>query len=610
MFQNFESKSDPSNGAPRVAKLREAMAEAGVDILLIPHADEYQNEYLPAYAERLAWITGFTGSAGAAIITSKEAVVFVDGRYTLQVAQQTDPDVFTPQDLVAHGPLKWLEANLEANQTVGIDPHLHTVIAVARVRAIVETKGGALVELSENLIDKIWEDQPAPPQTPVVVHAKEQAGVAATKKLRNLAKAVQAARSDAHVMTDTVAIAWTFNIRGGDVAHTPLTLARAVVPAKGRPKLFIDHAKLSAETEAYLAPLCDIHDDTELMHHLADLASKGRSIALDEAQASQAIASAITEHGGTIVNLSDPTRLPRACKNPAELRGARAAHLRDGAAMVSFLRWLEEQSQSPNVTEIDVAKHLEACRTETGKRLGMPLLDISFDTISGSGPHGAIVHYRVDEASNRALQTGELMLIDSGGQYIDGTTDITRTVPIGEPTNEYIRDFTLVLKGMIAISEARFPAGTRGMDIDILARNALWQAGRDYAHGTGHGVGSYLGVHEGPQNISKRGTTPLQTGMILSNEPGVYKTGSHGIRIENLIVVSKQTVPKDGILEMHSFETLTLCPIDRRLIDRKMLVPSERRWLNRYHATVKRKLTPLLKSHADKTWLERATARI
>lgn len=609
MFQSFATKSDPSNGAARVAALRAHMAAHGVDVVIVPHADEYQNEYLPQRAERLAWLTGFTGSAGLAIIMQERAVVMTDGRYTLQVAQQTDPAVFETDDLIAVGLHGWLKQNAAA-KTIGFDPWLHTVAQTRHMRRLCKEMGATLVELDENPVDAIWHDQPVAPTAPVVIQPIDYAGVTAKRKIANVVKGLRAAKADAHIVTDTASIAWLFNIRGNDVGHTPLTLARAIIPARGNAHLFIDRAKLGIETSAYLTQICDIRPEHELAEALAALGAHAAKVHLDGSQAAYAIASQLETAGATIIDAEDPARLPRAMKNRAEIAGTRAAHLRDGVAMVHFLAWLDANRQTPGLDEITIARELEEARRATGERLGMPLKDISFDTISGTGPHGAIVHYRVDENSNRAVAKDDLILIDSGGQYIDGTTDITRVVAAGEPSDEQRHRFTLVLKGMIAITQAHFPPGTRGMDLDVLARNALWQAGLDYAHGTGHGVGVYLGVHEGPQNISKRGTAPLHTGMIISNEPGYYKTGEYGIRIENLVLVKPERVPEGGDKPMHSFATLTWCPIDRRLIEKKHLTRQERRWINSYHRSVERKLAPIIEDEAVLAWLRQATAQL
>lgn len=610
MFQQFTVKSDPKTGPVRLAAIRAWMSSADVDCLIVPHSDEYQNEYLPACAERLAWLTGFTGSAGAAIVTTREAYLFVDGRYTLQAGKQVDTTHFTLRDLVEEGITGWLDANLKDGMAVAIDPWVHTMAECERLERTCAAKNAHLKRLSSNPVDAAWLDRPTEPSGQVTIQKKEHAGRLAGRKISDIAAAIRKAGADAHVVTDATSLSWLFNIRGADVAHTPLVLARAIIPAKGRATLFIAKDKLDTELRAYLTQICDLAQPSDL-HDALDLLSRRQSrVLLDPARAPDAVANRLKEAGATIIKTTDPVLLPRACKNTAELRGARAAHLRDGVAMVHFLAWLDANAATPGLTEIDVARELEEARRATGERLGEPLRDISFDTISGSGPNGAIVHYRVDESSNRTVEPDDLFLLDSGGQYVDGTTDITRVITLGTPTQEQKRHFTLVLKGMIAVSVARFPEGTRGMDLDVLARNALWQAGLDYAHGTGHGVGSYLGVHEGPQNISRRGTHPLLTGMIVSNEPGYYKVGSHGIRIENLVVVTAPKTPAGGDKPMHGFETLTLCPIDRRLVDRKLMTPDERRWLNRYHATVRRKLSPLIEDKHVLAWLEQATARI
>lgn len=609
MFQNFQIKSDPSSAAPRVAALREVMVAKGVDVAVVPHADEFQNEYLPARAERLAWLTGFTGSAGLAIIMQEKAVVLTDGRYTLQVAEQTDPDTFDTGDLTAMGLHGWLRENAR-DKKIGIDPWLHTVVETRKLQELCKELGATLVELDENPVDVVWDDQPSAPTAPVIIHPIDFAGVTAKQKIKDLTTHLRNDKLQAHIVTDTASIAWLFNIRGNDVGHTPLTLARAIVPARGSAQLFIDPEKLDMETTAYLTQICDIRPEQDFVQSLAATSAFEGKVSLDGNQAAHAIANHLEAAGAEVIEAEDPTRLPRAMKNRAEIAGARAAHLRDGAAMVHFLAWLDANRQTPGLDEITIAKELEEARRATAERLGMPLKDISFDTISGTGPNGAIVHYRVDEKSNRTVAKDDLILIDSGGQYQDGTTDITRVIAAGEPTAEQRHRFTLVLKGMIAVSQAHFPPGTRGMDLDVLARNALWQAGLDYAHGTGHGVGSYLGVHEGPQNISKRGTAPLRAGMIISNEPGYYKTGEYGIRIENLVLVKPKKVPENGDIAMHRFETLTYCPIDRRLIDQEVVTAAERQWVDGYHRRVQRKLSPLIEDQAVLDWLRQATASL
>jgi len=500
MFQSFAAPENPVTGDSRLRQLRDEMLKLNIDALVIPHADEQRNEYLPSCAERLAWISGFTGSAGEAVVTMNDAVLFVDGRYTIQSVQQTDADFWSIESLVDNPAHKWLRKNCSNSVRIGFDPWLHTLNEVKNLKAAAKNHDGELIALESNLVDAIWTDQPPVPKQPVSIHDFTYAGV----------------------------VCWLFNIRGHDVAHTPITLAHAILRESDEPLLFIDDEKLDIKTKAFLTQVCEIRDPSELSQKLKSLSANNR-IMLDPNLAAYALHSIVEESGGTVVLAADPARLPRAVKNTAEIEGTRNAHLRDGAAVTSFLAWLDQQPVG-SVDEITVAKKLEQVRTEMAGN--MPLRDISFDTISGSGLHGAIVHYRVDENSNRTLQDGELYLCDSGAQHDDGTTDITRTIAIGEPTADQRKMFTLVLKGHIGISLARFPTGTRGVDIDVLARMPLWQHGADYAHGTGHGVGSYLAVHEGPQNISKRGMQELLPGMIISNEPGYYKTGERKQKLQ------------------------------------------------------------------------------
>ena len=606
MFQKFSEKSDPSAGEARVTALRARMHEEGVDVYLVPHADEHQNEYLPERAERLAWLTGFPGSAGTALILADAAHVFTDGRYTLQVRSQTDPAVFTPQDLVANPPSGWLADNLKPGMRVGFDPWLHTVAEARRLAEVCGDRQAELIAIDRNLVDAIRNDVPPLPLEPVAIHPLEFAGETPRDKIGRIADTVKEKGAEAVVLTDPASICWLLNVRGQDVAHTPLTLAFAIVPTKGEPTLFIDKRKLPVRTEAYLTQLATLRPPSEFDDGLRELGATRALIMIDPALTAHKITEELRHAGATLVEAGDPVRLPRARKNAAEQTGARNAQRRDGAAMAAFLCWLDEQEPG-SLDEIAVVTALEECRRATGKRLGFDLAEISFDTICGAGPNGAIVHYRVTEKTNRKVDAGELLLVDSGAQYHDGTTDITRVIPIAEPTAEYRSHFTLVLKGMIAISLARFPAGTRGVDIDILARKALWQAGLDYAHGTGHGVGSFLGVHEGPQSISKRGMQELLPGMIVSNEPGYYKAGSHGIRIENLVLVRPAEIPEGGEIAMHGFETLTLCPIDRRLIDVALLDETELDWLNAYHTRVREEVSPLIEDEGVTGWLEKMT---
>lgn len=602
MFQSFDSVSDPSLAGPRVARLRAWLAGQGLDGFLVPRADEHQGEYVPARAERLQWISGFTGSAGVALILSDRATLFVDGRYTLQAAQQADPAIFSIESLIDRPPPAFLRETLAQGLAIGFDPWLHTIGDAAALKGAVEARGGRLLALERNAVDAVWDDQPAPPLEPVEIHPEPFAGRLAKDKLADLAEAVAKAGAGCCVLTDPASLAWAFNIRGNDVPHTPLALGFAILRAKDRPILFMDKRKLPMRTQAYLTQLADLMPPSALDDELKRLAAAGTKVGLDTALAAEKLRMVVEENGGTVVSMADPVRLPRATKNAAELAGTRAAHRRDGVAVTRHLAWLDRQ-QPATVDEIGAVTALENARSQAGEEAQMRLRDISFDTISGAGPNGAIIHYRVTTATNRVLGEGELFLVDSGAQYQDGTTDITRTVPIGTPTAEMRERYTLVLKGMIGISLLRFPAGTRGADIDAVARMALWKAGLDYGHGTGHGVGSYLSVHEGPQRIAKTGTEKLLPGMILSNEPGYYKAGAYGIRLENLIVVTEPQAIPGGDKPMHGFETLTLAPFDRRLIVAEMLTAEERAWLDAYHARVVAEIGPML-GDEDQAWLE------
>ena len=607
MFQNFEVSSNPATGAPRVAKLREELNRLQLDGFLVPRADEHQGEYVPLRAQRLGWLTGFTGSAGAALILKNKAYVFVDGRYTLQVRTQTDPAVFDIESLVDNPPATWLEKNGKG-LVIGFDPWLHTLAETRALKTALEAQGGKLVPVQDNLVDLVWTDQPAAPLEPVTIQPLQYAGQEPRAKLNQLSEAVAKSGAGATILTDPSSVAWAFNIRGRDVSNTPLPLSFALIAADGQHILFIDKRKLPIETEAYLTQLTKIVAPNQMESTLAQLAGEGTSFMLDPALAAEKLRMIITQANGTVIEGTDPARLPRAMKNKAELDGSRAAHERDGVAMVKFFSWLDSQPAG-SVDEISAAQQLETSRRTVGEMFQKPLEDLSFDSISGAGSDGAIIHYRVNTDTNRKLNDGELYLIDSGAQYRDGTTDITRTVAIGEVSAFEKKTFTLVLKGVIALSRLRFPVGTRGQDIDAFARAALWQYGYDYAHGTGHGVGSYLAVHEGPQSISKRGAQELKTGMILSNEPGYYRPGEFGIRIENLIIVKEPEAIDGGDIAMHSFETLTFCPIDRRLIDVSLLNADELAWLNDYHAQTRDKLLPHC-AEAEKNWLIAATAAL
>jgi Xaa-Pro aminopeptidase len=606
MFQSFEVKSAPQFGRERVAALRARIAELGVDGFLVPRADEYQGEYVPASAERLAWLTGFTGSAGMALITQREAVVFVDGRYVTQLAEQVDGTVFTGGDLVNEPPHVWLPRHASKGFRLGIDPWLHAGAEARRLERALAQIEGALVLLDGNPLDAIWKDRPSEPLGAVSIQKQEHTGLLASEKIAEIARQVKEKNAAAVLITDPSSVAWIFNIRGDDVPHTPHPLSRAIIPAEGQAEIFLDQMKTGIETAAYLAQISVQHPPSEFLARLSFFAKDGGKILVDSELTPLALTKAIAAAGGEVVETSDPAKLPRACKNRAELDGSAQAHLQDGAAMVEFLHWLDAQPAG-SITEIAAVKALEEARVRVGQNMQNPLRDISFDTISGAGEHGAVIHYRVTTETDRKLEAGELFLIDSGAQYINGTTDITRTVAVGAVAEDRKRFFTLVLKGMMAISAARFPKGTRGCDLDPLARIALWKAGGDYAHGTGHGVGSYLSVHEGPQRISRLATQELLPGMILSNEPGYYRPGSFGIRIENLIYVKAAEEIDGGGQPMLGFETLTWCPIDRRLVLPALMTSDELEWLNRYHADVREKLLPLIDNQAVKDWLVEAT---
>lgn len=607
-FQTFEASSDPSVGPPRIAELRQWMTSHGLDAVLVPRSDEHQGEYVAPSSERLRWLTGFTGSAGAALILRDRAVIFVDGRYTVQVRQQVDLDTFTVASLVETPPPAWIEANLGQKLRIGIDPWLHTISEVEALQNAAHKIDSEIVALDGNPINEIWQDRPKPPLGRVEIQPNELAGELARSKIKRLGEAIARQGATHAALTDPSSLAWTFNIRGSDVPHTPLALGFAILPAEGEPLVFLDKRKLPIAPEAYLTQLSTLKAPGEFEAELIRLAKSGARVALDPALAADRLRTLVEDNGGEVILAADPARLPRATKNEAEISGARAAHRRDGAAMVRYLAWLDEQKPG-TIDEITAVNRLEACRRQAGEETQMPLKDISFDTISGAGPNGAIIHYRVTTPTNRVLGGNELFLIDSGGQYQDGTTDITRTIAIGKPTDEMRQRFTLVLKGLIAISLARFPAGTRGCDIDAFARQALWQHGLDYLHGTGHGVGAYLAVHEGPQRIAKTGTEKLLAGMILSNEPGYYKEGAYGIRSENLIVVRPAEPVSGGEIDMHSFETLTYVPFDRRLIVPELLNPMELAWLNAYHQQVLQEIGPMVDG-ATLKWLETATAPI
>ncbi|GBD50078.1 aminopeptidase P family protein [Methylopila sp. Yamaguchi] len=597
-FQTFDETSDPSQGAPRLAALRARLATLKLDGFLLPRADEHQNEYLPPSAERVAWLTGFTGSYGFVAVLADRAALFVDGRYTVQARTQVDASVFATVNVGDTPPTEWLKRNLTSGMRVGYDPMLHTIEGIERLEKAADHAGATLVAVEENPVDAIWTDRPAPPLAPVALHDPAFAGETVDSKLGRIADELATARADALLVTDAHALAWTFNIRGSDVAHTPLPLGFALVPAEGRATVFLDGRKLSNVVRADLEAKAEVAEPTALDQALGRLA--GKTVRIDASGVAAAFVRRLEAAGARVQRGADPIAKLKAVKNQIEIEGARAAQLRDGAALCRFLAWLDAEAPKGTLDEIGAAEALESFRRETGL-----LRDVSFPSISAAGPNAALPHYRVTRASNARLTPG-FFLIDSGAQYEDGTTDVTRTVVIGQATDEMKDRFTRVLKGHIAISTAVFPKGASGAQIDAFARRPLWEAGLDFDHGVGHGVGSYLSVHEGPQRISKLGTTPLEPGMILSNEPGYYKEGHYGIRTETLVLVERRTIP-GAEREMYGFETLTLAPIDRRAIAPALLRAEERAWLDAYHARVLAEIGRFV-DPATAAWLEAACA--
>ncbi len=600
MFQTYDDPGGPALGRKHLPRLRKALKAAGLDGFIVPHEDEWQNEYVPAAYDRLAWVSGFTGSAGAAIVLAEEAAIFTDGRYTLQVRAQVDEALFAYRDLVDRGPSAYLRERAGKGARIGFDPKLHSPDSLDRLRAATEAAGAELVPVARNPIDSIWDDRPAIPMAQVAPQQEKYSGESADSKRHRLGDELGKDGADCVVLTSPASLAWLFNIRGGDVARSPLPIGEAILNADGSADLFLAEQKVSPELRQWLGNEVAVRKSEELSLALDGL--KGKRVKLDPSSASAWYFERLRAAGVDIVRGQDPVVLPRACKNAAEVEGARQAHRRDGAAVSRYLHWVGTEAQSGKIDEISACAKLEEFRRATGA-----LKDLSFDSISGAGPNGAIVHYRVNTKTNRRLARGSLFLIDSGGQYLDGTTDITRTVAIGRPNKEMRERFTRVLKGHIALARVRFPKGTTGHQLDALARMSLWEAGLDYDHGTGHGVGAYLGVHEGPHRIAKFvNTQPLEPGMIVSNEPGYYKTGAYGIRIENLQVVRPAADIEGGERPMLGFETLTLAPIDRALVVKKLLTRHELDWLNAYHARVREMIGAQLEGDA-RVWLEGAT---
>jgi len=601
VFQTFEEPETGVALTARLAALREELARRKLTGFIVPRADQQQNEYVPPSDERLAWLTGFTGSAGLAMVLPQEAAIFVDARYTLQAGKQVDGKAWKVESLIEPPPESWLTSHLQSGDRIGFDPWLHTTAAAERLSTACAKAGAELVPVEGNPIDSIWTERPLPPLGAVSIHGADLSGEIEADKLARIRQEIERLGVEALVLSDSHNVAWTFNIRGSDVSHTPLPLSYAVVPKVGRPTIFIDSRKLSNLTRDHLEQSAEVAEPDALTPRLTALAQSGAAIALDSATAADALTRLIQGAGGKAVRGADPVSLLKAAKNAVEIEGTRRAHRRDAVALARFLAFIDREAPKGALTEIDAVEALESFRRDTGA-----LKDVSFPTISGTGPNGAIVHYRVTRKSNRRIMPGDLLLIDSGAQYQDGTTDVTRTIAVGTPTDEMRDRFTRVLRGHLAIARAIFPDGATGAQLDTLARQFLWQAGIDFEHGTGHGVGSYLSVHEGPARISKLGTTALKRGMILSNEPGYYKTDAFGIRIENLeLVVAKDVAGAEK--PMNGFEALTLAPIDRRLIDVSMLSHDERSWLDAYHARVREAVRAAL-DESEQRWLDQATA--
>jgi Xaa-Pro aminopeptidase len=588
----------------RLTTLRAAMSAAGVDAYLIPHGDEHQGEFNAPYAERLKWLTGFTGSAGIAIAMGDRAAIFVDGRYTLQVRDQVDGTLYQYRHMIEEPASAWLAENVKAGQKIGFDPRLHTPAGLHRLEEATMKVGAALVPLADNLIDKVWAGQPRRPQAPVMVYPEKFAGRSSAEKRGLVASVLKGEGMDAFFFTALDSIAWLFNIRGADVEFSPLTYAYALLFTDGKAQLFIDATKITPEVKAHLGMDVTLAPYDGLDAALTALDKAVAIIGLDRDTGSRWAYDRLAA-GRKVKVVADPCMALKARKHPVELQGVRDAHVRDGAALSRFLAWLSKEALKGELTEVTAADRLEAFRAESNTFRGP-----SFATIAGAAGNGAIVHYRANPKTAARIHPDMVMLLDSGGQYLDGTTDVTRTFAIGRATAEQKHRFTLVLKGHIALAMARFVKGTTGSQMDALARHALWQEGLDYDHGTGHGVGTFLGVHEGPQRISKVGNTvALEPGMVISNEPGYYKTGEYGIRIENLVAVREAEKRAGAEKTLLEFETLTLAPIDLNMVEPELLSEAEKVWLNDYHARVRETLSPLVDSET-KTWLQTVTAAI
>jgi Xaa-Pro aminopeptidase len=592
--------SEPEPTVPeRMRRLRAELEARKLDGLIVPLADEHRNEYVPGSAQRLAWLTGFTGSAGIAIVLAERAAVFVDGRYTVQAEAQLDPQLFERRHVIEEPPAKWLGEHASAGQRIGYDPSLHTKSEVARYRAACAKADAALIAQDDNPVDAVWTGRPPPPIAPIRPLEERYAGESAAAKRVRMGEKVAQAGAEAAVISTPDSIAWLLNARGGDLPFNPLFLSFVLLHRDGAVELFVDRRKLAPGQN--LGNGVSIQPIGGFTAALGQLGADGRPVLIDPAVTSSYVIQTLETAGARVIEGEEPCVLAKACKNPVELAGARDAQRRDGAAVCRFLCWLNREVGVRSITERAAAERLEQERRQDPLYRGP-----SFETISAAGPNAALPHYRITDASNRVIERDSLYLVDSGGQYPDATTDITRTVAIGTPSPEMCRRFTLVLKGHIAIARALFPTGTSGAQLDSLARLALWRAGLDFDHGTGHGIGSYLCVHEGPQRLAKTGTVALKPGMIVSNEPGYYQSGAYGIRTENLVIVEPRPTPEGGERELLGFETITRAPIDRRLIIPELLDEEERAWLDDYHARVRADVSDLV-DQATAAWLAEAT---
>jgi Xaa-Pro aminopeptidase len=601
MFQTYDVRGGADQGRKALPLIRAQLELMGLDGLFVPHEDEWQNEYLPDCGERLAWATGFTGSAGAAIILKDKAYLFSDGRYTQQAQSQTAAELFLQRDLIDQGPAAWLRSEAPHGAKIGYDSRLVAPDALARLKEAASQAGVELIALAANPIDQAWQDRPSEPTAEIIPHPETFSGESSASKRSRIGEKMAGEGLDLSVLTSPAALAWLFNIRGKDVTRTPLALGSAILHHDGTAQLFVKPQKVTPELRGFLGNEVALYGEEAFAHALQG--TSGKRVLVDPTLTSAHVFDILHAAGAQVVRGADPTILPRALKNPVEIAGTKRAHARDGVALANFLHWFDQEAPKGNLTEIDVCKAIEGFRVATGA-----LQDLSFDSISGAGPNGAFPHYRVTVESNRPVDQDNLFLLDSGGQYLDGTTDVTRTIAVGTPSAEMKDRFTRVLKGHIALSRVRFPAGTTGSALDALARLSLWEGGFDYDHGTGHGVGAYLGVHEGPHRIAKiPNHVALEAGMIVSNEPGFYKIDGYGIRTENLQFVTPATPIAGGERPMLGFETLTLAPIDRRLIEVSLLNQQELAWLNQYHARVLAEIGPRVDSDVQ-AWLEAATA--